>query len=93
MNLEQRTKADLEKADKGVLVELVLELVQANKELTTQNQQLLDENKQLKEAVKELSLNVERLKGMLAKNNENSSKPPASDGFNKKARKTKSTFK
>jgi len=51
--------------------------------LEVENQKLRLENQQLRAENQELRAEVQELRGKLAKNSQNSSKPPSSDGLNK----------
>ena len=66
--------------------EIIEELQAENALLRQQNAQLAAENQQLREQVEQLSTQVHELKGRVDKDSHNSSKPPSTDGYTKKAR-------
>ena len=66
--------------------EIIEELQAENALLRQQYAQLASENQHLREQVEQLSTQVHELKGRVDKDSHNSSKPPSSDGYAKKAR-------
>ena len=66
--------------------ELIEELQAENAQLREQNGQLRAENRQLREQVEQLDTRLHDLEGRVAKNSQNSSKPPSTDGYGKKTR-------
>ncbi len=66
--------------------EIIEELQAENALLRQQQAQLAAENQHLREQVEQLSTQVHELKGRVDKDSHNSSKPPSSDGYAKKAR-------
>ncbi len=67
--------------------EIIEELQAENAQLREQNGQLRAENRQLREQVEQLDTRLHELEGRVAKDSQNSSKPPSTDGY---ARKTRS---
>ena len=70
--------------------EYVKFILEQNKHLMEQNDRLLEQNQQLNEQIAKLNITVDqlnetvkKLNERLNKNSKNSSKPPASDGYNK----------
>src|SRR5947209_10026554 len=66
--------------------ELIEELQAENAQLREQNGQLRAENRQLREQVEQLDTRLHDLEGRVAKNSQNSSKPPSTDGYGRKTR-------
>jgi transposase len=56
--------------------------------VSAENVQVIAENHQLRKQVEELSKQVHELEGRLAKDSHNSSKPPSTDGYAKKRRRS-----
>ncbi len=76
--------ADLSHAEKDDLIlRLFDELKELRDTVRSEVNQVWAENQQLRVENKKLSDEVKELRGMLAKNSQNSSKPPASDGYQK----------
>src|SRR5437867_11242788 len=56
--------------------------------VSAENVQVIAENQQLRKQMEELSKQVHELEGRLAKDSHNSSKPPSTDGYAKKRRRS-----
>src|SRR5947209_1728716 len=66
--------------------ERIEHLQQENGKLRQENGQLRAENQQLREQVEQLGRRLHELEGRVAKDSQNSSKPPSMDGYAKKTR-------
>ncbi len=71
------------RAEVKILQGEVKELREENKKLCAENKKLSTENKKLSTENKKLQAENKDLRGKLAKNSQNSSKPPSSDGYQK----------
>src|SRR5579871_2328636 len=66
--------------------EQIEHLQRENEKLRQENAQLRRENQQLREQVGQVGRRLHELEGQLAKDSHNSSKPPSTDGYDKKTR-------